>query len=536
MKYLPILLVGLLIAFGRVASAQDGTEQRTAAPHVLKADHYDAHTRVLPVQMAGKTAQPTANIQVTYQGFSPEAQAAFQYAVDLWEQHISSPVPIRILASWEELEENVLGSAGPSTFYGNFANAPMQSTWYPLGLAHALAGQRFDGAPAYDIHANFSSSMSWYFGTDARPPAGTFDLVTVVLHEIGHGLGFFQTYQVDDGDDDERDECPGVGEGFGCWGLAAQGGGNPFPAIFDRFVEDEEGTSLLNESVYPNPSRALGDVLQSGAVRFNGPSALDAFQNVPIDLYSPAGFEPASSIAHLDEDVFLRGDPNSLMTPRLARAEAIHSPGPVFCGLLEDLGWTLGDACFALISADIITFEAQRASLTGGEVTLEWTTGADAELDEFVIEQSRFGRAYEEVARLDFIPGERDYEITLQDLVPGRYTYRIRYTRQDASTALSRSAEVTIPLTEQVAVSGPYPNPIQSRATVHVLVRRAQRVDAYLYDAMGRRIRTVASSRQVAAQSEVTFEIERGSLASGVYYLQIIGREFNTTTSLVITR
>lgn len=536
MKYLPIVVIGLLLCNVDDARGQQMRVDRQAAPHILIADHYDAHTTVMPMRVARKSGQASANIQVTYEGFSADAERAFQYAVDLWEEHIASPVTIRIRARWQPLDENVLGSAGPSTFYGNFVNAPMQSTWYPLGLAHAIAGERFQGAPQYDIEANFSSTMNWYFGTDGRPPAGTFDLVTVVMHEIGHGLGFFQTYQVDDGDDDERDECPGVGEGFGCWGLSAQGGGNPFPAIFDRFVEDSDGTSLLNEDVYPNPSRALGSVLQSGAVRFAGPSALEAYENVPIDLYSPASFEPASSIAHLDETTFRAGDPNSLMTPRLARAEAIHSPGPIFCGILQDIGWSLGDACFALMAAEIIAFDAERVASTSGNVQLSWTTGPDAELAEFVIEQRRFESDYEEVAQVDVEAGERNYTVTLQDLAPGRYTFRVRFVRPDGSSALSRTAEVTVPLTDQVAIRGPYPNPFRDDARVLVHVRRAQRINAYLYDAMGRRVRTVADDVSVGAQSETMLTLDAGSLSSGVYYLQIIGSEFNTTTSVVLVR
>lgn len=532
-KCLSVMLPGLFVMTIGTAYAQHEGHQRVAEPHVLMADDYDAFTRVLPVQTAGKTARTSANIVVTYDGFTNEAQAAFQYAVDLWEQHIESPVTIRILAQWRELDENVLGSAGPSTFYGNFPNAPMTATWFPVGLAHALAGQRFDGAPTYDIHSNFSSAMNWYYGTDGNAPGGTFDLVTVVLHEIGHGLGFFQTYHVNDGEGEDR--CVGASVGTGCWGLSATGGGTPFPAIFDRFVVDGDDVSLLDQSVYGNPSTRLGNVLQSGNVRFSGTSALDAHENVPIDLYSPAGFEPASSIAHLDEATFPRGDPNSLMTPRLARAEAIHSPGPIFCGLLEDLGWTLGDGCFALMSAEIIAFDTGIIS-SNGRIQLKWTTGADSDLASFVIEASHFGREFEEVARVGFVSGERNYEISLDDLAPGRYTFRLRYTRSDGSSALSRSVDATVPLLDQVLVTGPFPNPMQSRATVRVHVRRAQQFDAYLYDAMGRRVQTLAAEQNVSSQSETTFMIDRGSLASGVYYLQIIGSEFSETTSLVIAR
>jgi hypothetical protein len=58
-----------------------------------------------------------ATIEVTYTGFTPEAEAAFQTAVDIWESLISSPVTIRIQAQWTPLSSGVLGSAGTHSNY-----------------------------------------------------------------------------------------------------------------------------------------------------------------------------------------------------------------------------------------------------------------------------------------------------------------------------------------------------------------------------------------------------------------------------------
>jgi hypothetical protein len=111
-------------------------EVRAYEPHILIADHYDANTFVGPLRSASKReAAATARIEVTYSGFTPQAQAAFQYAVEIWEQHISSNVPIRINAQWRELGENVLGSAGPPVVLG------YEGSWYPPALLHAVLGQ-----------------------------------------------------------------------------------------------------------------------------------------------------------------------------------------------------------------------------------------------------------------------------------------------------------------------------------------------------------------------------------------------------------
>ena len=59
-------------------------------------------------------------------------------------------------------------------------------------LADAIAG-RDTYAGRVDLTASFNSNdkVNWYYGTDGNTPSGQFDFVTVVLHELGHGLGFF---------------------------------------------------------------------------------------------------------------------------------------------------------------------------------------------------------------------------------------------------------------------------------------------------------------------------------------------------------
>ncbi len=72
----------------------------------------------------------------------------------------------------------------------------MANTWYVQALANKLAGQDLDPDTS-DINATFSSTFTnWYFGLDANPPVGQFDFVTVVLHEITHGLGFLPLVDV----------------------------------------------------------------------------------------------------------------------------------------------------------------------------------------------------------------------------------------------------------------------------------------------------------------------------------------------------
>ncbi|HEX2268683.1 MAG TPA: PA domain-containing protein [Pyrinomonadaceae bacterium] len=122
---------------------------------------------------------------------------AFQRAAEIWAARLDSNVPIRIRAQFVALGPGVLGSAGPVSVVRNFAGAPLPNTWYHVALANKLAG--VDLNPANDdINANFSTNFNFYLGLDnnhgTRP-----DLVTVLLHEFAHGLGFSQLANLNSG-------------------------------------------------------------------------------------------------------------------------------------------------------------------------------------------------------------------------------------------------------------------------------------------------------------------------------------------------
>jgi hypothetical protein len=115
---------------------------------------------------------------------------AFQYAASLWSARLDSPVTIRIRAAFTPLAAGVLGSAGPASVARDFPNAPRAGTWYHIALANKLAG--VDLLPASDdINANFSTNFNFYLGLDTNHGPLN-DLVTVLLHEFAHGLGFSQ--------------------------------------------------------------------------------------------------------------------------------------------------------------------------------------------------------------------------------------------------------------------------------------------------------------------------------------------------------
>ena len=299
------------------ASTSDGTSMPGRISYLL-AKSTPATGYVAPRDTASsRVSTVRSTFVVTYHGFPASAKASFQRAVDLWSLLVQSDVPIRIDATWTSLDPGVLGGAGPSDFIRDFTGAPRTGTWYPVALANARAGRDLSSGP--DIDAVFASGRSdWYFGTDGQTPAGKLDFTSVVLHEIGHGLGLT--------------DSTNVSGGYGFWGS-----GTPFPFIFDRYAQSAGGTAIAS---YASGTTALASVLQSNGVRWGGSQGTTADGGTKPRLYSPNPYQPGSSIAHLDESWYPTGDPDALMTPYLDDGEALHDPGDVVLGMMRDMGWT----------------------------------------------------------------------------------------------------------------------------------------------------------------------------------------------------
>lgn len=325
-RYLSLLLFLLALTTTsptQQTTAQPLTPESQAATDLiyLYAGQGDTITRV-PAPIPHRA--PTATINVTYIGGWPApAQTAFQHAANIWSTLIASPVPIHVEAEWAGLPSNVLGGAGPALFWRNQSGLPA-NVWYPSALANRLHGS--DLAPSEpDILTTINSDFpSWYFGLDGNTPFNQYDFVSVVLHELGHGLGFTGSMR--------------VSSGVGSWGF--YGSINPpyTPTVYDRFIVNGAGQNLV--TAFPNISGQLAAQLTSNNLFFNGPNAIAANGGARPKMYAPASWQQGSSFSHLDENTYPAGTPNSLMTPALANGESNHNPGPIALAIFQDIGWT----------------------------------------------------------------------------------------------------------------------------------------------------------------------------------------------------
>lgn len=261
---------------------------RTLAPLLLAA--------VFTLTLAGAAAAATitiVNLDDPGEGFNDPTPAApvggnpgttigaqrlfvFQYAANIWGGFLPSNVPILVEANFDPLTCNgssaVLGSAGPNQTWANFDGAERENTWYHEALANKLAGYDLDPATA-DIGTTFNSDIGrpgcfpapWYYGVDGNEGTAV-ELLPVVLHELGHGLGFSST------------SLGGVQQ--------------VFPGVYDYYLYDRTQGMHWPEMTDPQRTASAqncGNLLWDGAsVRRQSPSVLGPKPLLRVNTAGPA--------------------------------------------------------------------------------------------------------------------------------------------------------------------------------------------------------------------------------------------------------
>jgi len=174
----------------------------------------------------------------------------------------------------------------------------------------------------------------------------------------------------------------------------------------------------------------------------------------------------------------------------------------------------------------------------GQRAVLSWQADAAPEIGGYVLEQARDGDRFQ---RLGFVDGagsskdEEPYRYTTSALDPGRYRFRVRQIREDGAAIESREVALRIGMRRTYELSPVAPNPVGDRGTLRLRVRTPQRVRVSLYNVLGQRVQKVHDSVLAADRSHVIV-IEGSPLASGVYFVRIVGERFRDTRKLIRVR
>lgn len=459
-----------------------------------------------------------------------EAINAFEYALDIWALHIHSDVPLKVRATWRNFDTNddrtTLGGASPSRIV-QLPGVGLPNTWYSIAQLTALSGQpvrdRIDDLN-HDITVNMNCNFDgWYFGTDGDTPENLIDFVTVVLHEIGHGIGFI-------GSISSEEESTTANWGFD---------DPPMPLIFDRFAVDGDDNDLIDTDVYGNPSTDLREAItgKRDGIFLKGTElnlTLEGEAAGRAKLFSPSDYQLGSTYSHFDQATFTN-TPNALMRPGMDRAFAMHTPGPIFCGFLRDMEWPLGEACLqyltpfaavTLASSELNFGVTNVGNVKEQSLLIRNNLNSDDDLEiSAVTDDSQFVL----VSGKEFtIPDGGDLNLPLA-FTPASEgikmaTLTIHHNAKNSPSPVTiRLIGEALPENDLARLDQSYPNPvvnIGSGATISYALVSESNVVLDLYTATGQHVRSIVNARQQSGQYDVNVDLN--GLSSGVYIYRII--------------
>ena len=360
--------------------------------------------RVLSVNLEKKS-----NFVPIYNNVPDVAKASIQRAIDIWSENFSSKVPVNVNVAWTKAPNStILASASAKNIFSNFNGAPDKTLYYPSALANALAGVDLDvGEPELEI--NVTTGDFWYYGLDGKCPSNKYDLVSVILHEMAHGLGFMSgTYY---------DPATRVGRFLQ-------------PTAFDAYVQLPDGRRLVD---LPSPSLEIGAALTS-TLLWSGANALKANNGVKPLLFTPSVYEQGSSTSHLDERTFSNTFENSVMTPNLSAGEVFHLPGTLLLAIFEDLRMKPPAGIATGLPGSV---QNVRAVIGDKSAIIKFDPPADfrfAQIDSYLIENLQTG----EIVKAPESP------VVINGLKNGtKYTFSVKAVNSAGTSEPAKSNQIT---------------------------------------------------------------------------------------------
>lgn len=307
---------------------------------------------------------PAANLTVVYTdgagfgfndpGLGAQRRTAFEFALQIWGDTIFSGRDIQVSASFGSFGGDgfgaILAGAGPTFFFTDFNGAPLPNTLYTAAQAQSLdQSASVDLTPGdADIEVIINADVDgpialgpngFYYGLDSNPPAGDIDFIAVILHELGHGLGFLDTISPADGSFEISN----------------------IPDIYSRQLTHP---GLGHLEAINNAGRLTA--ITSNQLFWKGPT-VTAAKGGQVKMFAPGTYQPGSSVSHWDTS----NSPDLLMEPiYTGPTQSVDITRDAFL----DLGWQIQDVAYDLcikddITSDVLLVVAQPGSPDRGRWT-----------------------------------------------------------------------------------------------------------------------------------------------------------------------
>ncbi len=269
----------------------------------------ESNTAAMVIAESGTVAAASASpVVIDYPtGVPASVETVVEAAVARYTSvlELDPDVPLHIEFRWEDLGSPSIGAyAGPTNLIRTSADLGA----VPVALANARDG--VDHLPGTaDIVVGVNARLPWHLGS-GPPPGDRIDLQSVLVHELGHGLGFVGSAS------GTSNETATLHDPMWAFDRRVSSGTTPFPSL----SASARNTALTGNDLF----------IDVGDARYR--------------LYAPSTFAPGSSYSHFDEATYPAGSAGSLMTPIGSTGEVFRIVDGPTLAVLGAVGWTVRSA------------------------------------------------------------------------------------------------------------------------------------------------------------------------------------------------
>jgi len=282
---------------------------------------YDEHFNPVPEDDAVAVGGTRGQLQFILTGnLNATQKTPTEFALGVWSEKLQGKNPIKINVDSKSLGYGVIGQSWAMPHFLNSGQVPdlPTQTYYHGSLWHQLIE-----TPTYNglnIKLEMNSNFSFYYGTTGSPGYQT-DWVTVMLHEVTHGLGFSSTTQSD---------------GKYYYVVNEQGSGYyvNYPSIFDRQLY-QGSTGNIRLTDLDQAQRAA--LLISNNLYAGAPDSylVNAHGGNRVKMYAPNPYQSGSSVSHWDNYPGF----STFMCYSIAQGFSMRSISTRELGIFKDMGW-----------------------------------------------------------------------------------------------------------------------------------------------------------------------------------------------------
>lgn len=315
-----------------------------------------------------------------------------------------------------------------------------------------------------------------------------------------------------------------------------------------QYIQPLAGTLAPGQVfVMANPSAdpailAVADI-DTGAITFyNGDDYMALEKNIasvwtPIDVIGILGEDPGTNwtvagVPGTSEKTLVRKEAVLIGTTDWALSAGTDSLSSQWLVYPQNTFTYLGN--HTIVPVELTSFAA---TVSGSSINLNWTTATELNNSGFDIERKSNNTEWTKIA---FVPGfgttseVKSYSFNDNNLVVGKYSYRLKQVDFDGTFEYSNVVEGEIIAVNKFELSQNYPNPFNPSTSIKFNLPVASNVKLSVFNLLGQEVKTLVNGFKTAGSHTITFDAS--GLSSGIYIYKIEANNFAQTRKMTLIK